>query len=210
MDCDFSHDPADVPRLAAAAEERGPRARLALRGRAAAPGTGGCVRRFISRGGSLYAQVLLQLGDPRPDGRLQVLPARRARDDRPGRDRLARLRVPDRDDVPGDPRRLPRRRGADHVRRPRGRRLEDEQVDRPRGDLEGARSCRVRALCSDACSLPAMREVTDDDVRERGAPGGAARRRRLLGALVRAVQSGRADPGRPRRRSTRAASSSPS
>ena len=31
MDCDFSHDPADVPRLIAAAERRRPGARLALR-----------------------------------------------------------------------------------------------------------------------------------------------------------------------------------
>ena len=61
MDCDFSHDPADVPRLAAAAEE----ADLALGSRYVAGGgtrNWGLVRRFISRGGSLYAQVLLQLG----------------------------------------------------------------------------------------------------------------------------------------------------
>jgi dolichol-phosphate mannosyltransferase len=61
MDCDFSHDPADVPRLAEAAE----RADVVL-GSRYVPGGGirnwGLVRRFISRGGSLYAQVLLQLG----------------------------------------------------------------------------------------------------------------------------------------------------
>jgi dolichol-phosphate mannosyltransferase len=61
MDCDFSHDPNDVPRLAEAAE----RADLVL-GSRYAPGGGtrnwGLLRRFISRGGSLYAQVLLQLG----------------------------------------------------------------------------------------------------------------------------------------------------
>jgi len=60
MDCDFSHDPADVPRLAAAAED----ADLVL-GSRYVPGGGtrdwGFVRRFISRGGSLYAQVFLQL-----------------------------------------------------------------------------------------------------------------------------------------------------
>jgi dolichol-phosphate mannosyltransferase len=61
MDCDFSHDPADVPRLAAAADD----ADLALGSRYVAGGgtrNWGLVRRFISRGGSLYAQVLLQLG----------------------------------------------------------------------------------------------------------------------------------------------------
>lgn len=60
MDCDFSHDPADVPRLVAAAEE----ADLVL-GSRYVPGGGtknwGLVRRAISRGGSLYAQVLLGL-----------------------------------------------------------------------------------------------------------------------------------------------------
>jgi len=61
MDCDFSHDPADVPRLAAATEE----ADLVLGSRYVAGGgtrNWGLVRRFISRGGSLYAQVLLGLG----------------------------------------------------------------------------------------------------------------------------------------------------
>ena len=58
MDCDFSHDPADVPRLTAAAES----ADLVV-GSRYVPGGGtrnwGLVRRLISRGGSLYAQVLL-------------------------------------------------------------------------------------------------------------------------------------------------------
>jgi dolichol-phosphate mannosyltransferase len=61
MDCDFSHDPADVPRLAAAAEN----ADLVLGSRYVEGGgtrNWGLVRRFISRGGSLYAQALLQLG----------------------------------------------------------------------------------------------------------------------------------------------------
>jgi dolichol-phosphate mannosyltransferase len=58
LDCDFSHDPADVPRLAAAAEE----ADLVI-GSRYVPGGGtrnwGLLRRLISRGGSLYAQLLL-------------------------------------------------------------------------------------------------------------------------------------------------------
>ena len=61
MDCDFSHDPGDVPRLVAAAED----ADLVLGSRYVEGGgtrNWGLVRRFISRGGSLYAQVLLQLG----------------------------------------------------------------------------------------------------------------------------------------------------
>ena len=58
MDCDFSHDPADVLRLVAAAED----ADLVL-GSRYVPGGGtrnwGALRRLISRGGSLYAQLLL-------------------------------------------------------------------------------------------------------------------------------------------------------
>jgi dolichol-phosphate mannosyltransferase len=58
MDCDFSHDPADVPRLLAAVAG----ADLVL-GSRYVPGGGtrnwNLLRRLISRGGSLYAQVLL-------------------------------------------------------------------------------------------------------------------------------------------------------
>jgi dolichol-phosphate mannosyltransferase len=60
MDCDFSHDPADVKRLIAAAESTD----LVLGSRYAKGGgtrNWGLVRRFISRFGSLYAQVILGL-----------------------------------------------------------------------------------------------------------------------------------------------------
>jgi dolichol-phosphate mannosyltransferase len=58
MDCDFSHDPADVPRLIAAAED----ADLVLGSRyveGGATANWGLVRRIVSRGGCLYAQILL-------------------------------------------------------------------------------------------------------------------------------------------------------
>jgi dolichol-phosphate mannosyltransferase len=61
LDCDFSHDPAEVPRLAAATEN----ADLVLGSRYVRGGgtrNWGFVRRFVSRGGSLYAQAFLQLG----------------------------------------------------------------------------------------------------------------------------------------------------
>ena len=58
MDCDFSHDPSDVPRLLEAAET----ADIAL-GSRYVPGGGvenwGALRRLISAGGSLYARIIL-------------------------------------------------------------------------------------------------------------------------------------------------------
>jgi dolichol-phosphate mannosyltransferase len=58
MDCDFSHDPADVPRLIAAAAE----ADLVLGSRYVEGGAvenWGPIRRFVSAGGSTYARFLL-------------------------------------------------------------------------------------------------------------------------------------------------------
>jgi len=68
MDCDFSHDPADVPRLIEAAENG---ADLVL-GSRYVPGGGtrnwGLARRFISRGGSVYTAVFLHMGVKDPTG----------------------------------------------------------------------------------------------------------------------------------------------
>jgi dolichol-phosphate mannosyltransferase len=62
LDCDFSHDPADVPRLIAACESG---ADLAL-GSRYVPGGGtenwGLGRRIVSWGGSFYARLLLGVG----------------------------------------------------------------------------------------------------------------------------------------------------
>jgi dolichol-phosphate mannosyltransferase len=58
VDCDLSHDPDDVPRLIAAAAD----ADLVLGSRYVAGGhieNWGLARRFVSRAGSLYAQILL-------------------------------------------------------------------------------------------------------------------------------------------------------
>ena len=62
MDCDFSHDPADVPRLIHAVEDG---ADLALGSRYVDGGevaNWGRVRRLVSAGGSWYARVLLGVG----------------------------------------------------------------------------------------------------------------------------------------------------
>ncbi len=60
MDCDFSHNPRDIPRLVAAAES----ADVVLGSRYTAGGgvsDWGLLRRAISRGGCLYAQAILRL-----------------------------------------------------------------------------------------------------------------------------------------------------
>jgi dolichol-phosphate mannosyltransferase len=62
MDCDFSHDPKSVPRLIAACEDG---ADLALGSRWVEGGgteNWGLLRRFVSRGGSLYARLVLGVG----------------------------------------------------------------------------------------------------------------------------------------------------
>jgi dolichol-phosphate mannosyltransferase len=62
MDCDFSHDPKDVSRLIAVAEAG---ADLAIGSRYVTGGSipnWGLVRRCISRGGNLYARLLLHSG----------------------------------------------------------------------------------------------------------------------------------------------------
>src|SRR5438270_1044589 len=62
MDCDFSHDPADVPRLIAACDAG---ADLALGSRYVTGGgteNWGRIRRLVSTGGSWYARKLLGVG----------------------------------------------------------------------------------------------------------------------------------------------------
>jgi dolichol-phosphate mannosyltransferase len=68
MDCDFSHNPADVPRLIAAAEEG---ADLVLGSRyveGGGVGDWGLIRQGISRGASLYTALFLQMGVKDPTG----------------------------------------------------------------------------------------------------------------------------------------------
>ncbi|HEU4448767.1 MAG TPA: polyprenol monophosphomannose synthase [Gaiellaceae bacterium] len=60
IDCDFSHDPADLPRVVSAAQRAG----VGLGSRYVAGGgtrNWGLLRRAVSRGGSLYARALLGL-----------------------------------------------------------------------------------------------------------------------------------------------------
>jgi dolichol-phosphate mannosyltransferase len=68
MDCDFSHNPQDVPRLIAAAEAG---ADVVLGSRYIRGGgvrNWGLLRRLISRGGSLYTALFLRMGVKDPTG----------------------------------------------------------------------------------------------------------------------------------------------
>jgi dolichol-phosphate mannosyltransferase len=68
LDCDFSHDPADVPRLIDAAENG---ADIVLGSRYVAGGSvanWGLVRRTISRGAGWYTAFFLQMGVSDPTG----------------------------------------------------------------------------------------------------------------------------------------------
>jgi dolichol-phosphate mannosyltransferase len=68
MDCDFSHDPADVPRLIAAAEEGADLVLGSRYVRGGAVGDWGLVRRAISRGASLYTGLFLRMHVKDPTG----------------------------------------------------------------------------------------------------------------------------------------------
>ena len=68
MDCDFSHDPTDLPRMIGAAEEG---ADLVLGSRYVPGGSipsWGPIRRLISRGASAYAALFLAMGVRDPTG----------------------------------------------------------------------------------------------------------------------------------------------
>ena len=198
MDCDFSHDPRDVPRLIAAVEAG---ADVAI-GSRYVPGGGtenwGLVRRLISRGASLYTRALLMpVHDPTSGFKCFR------------REVLERIDL-DAIDSMGYAFQIEnvyraRRAGFTVVEVPivfaerADRALEDEPEDRARGDVEGAGAPsgrRARHACRHAGSHRR-------DLRAGGSQRRRARRRRLLGAVVRAVQGSRPDPRGPRARACR-------
>ena len=145
IDCDFSHDPKDVPRLIAACEA-GADSRSA---RAGSTGGGtvnwGRGRMFISRGGSLYARTILGVGVRDLTGGFKCF-------------RRAVLETIDLDAIAAKGYgfqiettyralrgRVHGRRDPDHLRRPAGRRVEDGRLDRRRGDAPGAGAALPRA-----------------------------------------------------------------
>ena len=138
MDCDFSHDPRAVPSLLAPARAG---ADLVLGSRYCPGGrveNWGRARRVISGAGCLYARTLLGVGVRDLTGGYKCF-------------RRAVLEAIELDAVDAQGyqfqiemtyrallARLPGGGGADHVRRPRGRRVEDVALHRLRGDAAGA------------------------------------------------------------------------
>ena len=68
MDCDFSHDPKDVPRLIAAAEEGADVVLGSRYVRGGRVGNWGALRRAISRGASMYTGFFLWMRVKDPTG----------------------------------------------------------------------------------------------------------------------------------------------
>ena len=152
MDSDFSHDPNDLARLLAAAED----ADLVLGSRYVAGGAvvdWGPVRRFVSRGGSWYSRIVLGLRVRDLTGgfkcfRREVLeaidlPTIRARG------YAFQVELTNRAVHAG----LPRRRAADRLPRPPARHVEDDAADRRRGGAARA----AAALRSPSHIRPARR-----------------------------------------------------
>ena len=188
MDCDFSHDPADVSRLIAAADD----ADLVL-GSRYAPGGGtanwGLVRRIVSRGGCLYAQVLLGLRVRDLTGGFKCF-------------RRAALEAIDLDALSAhgyafqiETTYRVRRAGL------RGREVPITFVERRAGASKMTGSIVAEAMWGCRCSGCGRSPASCSHghgrrgaVRERGARVAGARDRRLLGAVVQAVRGDRAAP----------------
>ncbi len=117
----------------------------------------GLARRVISRGGCLYARLILQLPVHDLTGGFKCFDRRVLETIALAEVRAEGLRLPDRDDVPRAAARLRRGRGADHLRRPRRGRIEDVAADRGGGCLARAAAPVARPARPD--SAPPMRRM---------------------------------------------------
>ena len=135
MDADFSHDPADLPRLLATARAG---ADVVLGSRCV---PGGSVsgwspaRQMLSRAGGFYARSVLGSSIRDLTGGFKCFRASSLR--AIGLDAFGRrwLRLPGRGHLPGGAGGAPDRGGPDHLPRAAGRPVEDVAGDRRRGDL---------------------------------------------------------------------------
>ena len=126
MDADGSHQPEQLPRPARSAGARRSRSRQPVGSRRCACSTGRAHASCSRRGGNRYARVVLGLPLRDATGGYRAFRRSDARGDRPRRRALRRLLLPGRPRLARLPARVPRRRGADHVRRARARRQQDE------------------------------------------------------------------------------------
>ena len=182
MDCDFSHDPADVPRLIAACADG---ADLALGSRYVAGGgteNWGRIRRLISRGALASTRALCSAAGARSRPAASSASAGRC-SERIDLDSIARdgLRLPDRDDVPRAAR--------------QGFRVVEVPIlfaDRTAGDSKMSRAIVLEAVARvPALRLAAVTGTAVTELDEATFDAAVARRagaRRLLGAVVPAVQ----------------------
>ena len=176
IDADFSHDPAALPALVAPLE-RGLRRRPSARATSRAapsptgPGTATCCRGAAT----CYASAVLGLGVADSTAGFRAYSAGDPAPARPRADPGRGLRLPDRDDVPGQAARGRHHRGADQLRRPGGRRVQDVLVHRGRGagpgDLVGPGPAGPRRCGASAVARPAA--VADQSASR---PAGANRR----------------------------------
>ena len=131
MDADGSHQPEQLPHLLTALED----ADLVLGSRWV---PGGRVenwplhRKLISRAGTTLRPPGARRPDPGRHRRVPGVPDQHADRAGPGRRRVPGLLLPDRPGLAGRAARAAGRRGADHVRRARARREQDERRDRAR------------------------------------------------------------------------------
>ena len=113
--------------------------------RAAACATGACLRRLVSRGGSMFARVVLGSGPHDLTGGFKAWQRATLEAIDWERRALGRLRLPDRDDVPRLARRGPRRRGAHRLQGPRGGHQQDVEAHHHRGAARGSATALGRA-----------------------------------------------------------------
>ena len=90
-------------------------------------------RHLLSQGGNIYASTVLGLGVADSTAGFRAYSAGDPAPARPRPDPGRGLRLPDRDDVPRQAARRRHHRGADQLRRPGGRRVQDVVVHRGRG-----------------------------------------------------------------------------
>ncbi len=165
MDSDLSHEPEALPELVAPLSEG---YELVIGSRYV---PGGRIpnwawhRRLLSRGGNVYASLLLGPGCGRFDGRISCLRGHGPPADRPRFHPGRRLRLPDRDDLRHHPLGGRGDRGADPIRRPGRGGVEDVHLHRGRSprprDLVGPAAGDTRLSAARSTQRLVERPLTD-------------------------------------------------